>query len=747
MSVLDTIDTTVTFEWDETRTIGTLVQLGGHTAVVTSLRAPEIGTHVGLRIEGETANDAMAIDGVCLALSDGEWGEQQVTVALHRVGTTASAQILRTFLEQHQIERGGSVSVGRHRDNPDVKRYVYVLPDTDANRRNDAAGVMAPTAVAAPTAIAAAFGPAAPTAVKAPASTPASKSAEPVAARPQAAGAAGPGAPAVVSPAPAVISPAQAAVSPGPAGREAPAGPTLPAASPPPLRAPLGTSVGTAGPAAAFAQAPGGPGAPVASSNRPGNDTAAPVAQTAAIALGAGPSAEADHRPAIGPASVTIRAASPLALVGDAPKPAPSAAPAPAPRQTSPMPNFAPVGVKSVSTLAGDDAGLPIDDEELSSTQMLDALSLSAASVPMEASYAAGVVEPSFSAAAEESVIDDELAALLAQLDERTSDRQKRATGGLAQPESAALKPLPTIGTAKATVSQPVAPAVTAVPVPEPESFEPSLAFAAPAAAAAAPAPAQVTAPAPNTQAEEDPFAALFAAAAQGDSGLVPAEPVLPPAPDHRHNSSFFGPAESIDDHDADEQILVQTVSPDEAVAAPIMQSAEPGSAQDKRQKEVRSLVRRLFRRAESGAVAALDTTEAPPLTSAASAAAMTPSSGLPASSLFQPDSTLRVEIAVQFEWKKKKHSGTLQRIGDSKVRLRSAHMPPLYDRVVVLLPGNGPKDILQLQCEVTHVRHPEVEGASPAFDARITPGGNPPAVMAKLRDRLQRWATQTEPG
>jgi hypothetical protein len=398
-----------------------------------------------------------------------------------------------------------------------------------------------------------------------------------------------------------------------------------------------------------------------------------------------------------------------------------------------------------VSTFASEDAGLPIEDEELSSTQMLDALSLSAASLPMEASYAAGVAEPSFSAAAEESVIDDELAALLAQLDERSSDRQKRATGATEQPESAALKPLPTIGTAKASAAQPIAQTVATAPAPETrreaEPYEPSIVFAAPVAVAV---PA---ATAPIVDAEEDPFAALFAAAAQGDSGLMPAEPVLPPAPDHRHNSSFFGPADSIDDHDADEQILVQTVSVDEAVAAPVMQAAEPGSAQDKRQKEVRSLVRRLFRRAESGAVAALDTTQAPPLTSAASAAAMTPSSGLPASSLFQPDSTLRVEMAVQFEWKKKKHSGTLQRIGDSKVRLRSAHMPPLYDRVVVLLPGNGAKDVLQLQCEVTHVRHPEVEGASPAFDARITPGGNPPAVMAKLRDRLQRWATQTEPG
>ena len=82
MSVLETIDTTVTLEWGETRTIGTLVQLGGRTAVVDVSRAPAVGTHVGLRIEGETDDEAIAIDGVASAMRDGGWGEQQLTIEI-----------------------------------------------------------------------------------------------------------------------------------------------------------------------------------------------------------------------------------------------------------------------------------------------------------------------------------------------------------------------------------------------------------------------------------------------------------------------------------------------------------------------------------------------------------------------------------------------------------------------------------------------------------------------------------------
>lgn len=131
MNVLDTIDTTVTFEWGSTRTIGTLLQLGGRTALVTALRAPEAGTVVFLRIEGDSPQDSMALDGECTAVTDSEWGERQVEIEVQRVGTTASAAVLRDFIERHGLAKGGSVSVGRNRDNPDLKRFVYSLPAID----------------------------------------------------------------------------------------------------------------------------------------------------------------------------------------------------------------------------------------------------------------------------------------------------------------------------------------------------------------------------------------------------------------------------------------------------------------------------------------------------------------------------------------------------------------------------------------------------------------------------------------
>jgi hypothetical protein len=132
VNVLDTIDTTVTFEWGDTRTIGTLVQLGGRLATVTSLRAPDVGAAVFLRVEGDSPQDGLALDGVCTAISDSEWGEQQVEVTIQRVGTTVSAVVLRAFIEKHGIDRGGTVSIGRNRDNPDLKRYVYALPEPGA---------------------------------------------------------------------------------------------------------------------------------------------------------------------------------------------------------------------------------------------------------------------------------------------------------------------------------------------------------------------------------------------------------------------------------------------------------------------------------------------------------------------------------------------------------------------------------------------------------------------------------------
>ena len=127
MSVLDAIDTTVTLEWGQTRTVATLTRLGGRTATVTALRVPEPGVDCFLRLEGDGPHDTIAIDGQCVALRDSEWGETQIDVMLIRVGTTTSATALRDFIEQHDIQKGGSVAVGKNRDNPDVKRFVYTL--------------------------------------------------------------------------------------------------------------------------------------------------------------------------------------------------------------------------------------------------------------------------------------------------------------------------------------------------------------------------------------------------------------------------------------------------------------------------------------------------------------------------------------------------------------------------------------------------------------------------------------------
>lgn len=147
MNVLEDIDTTVTVEWSATRSIGTLTQLGGRVAVVTALRAPPEGTSIFLRVEAEGQQDGIALDGICVAVTDSEWGEQQLEVDLQRVGTTASATVLRDFIERHGIDRGGSVSIGKNRDNPDLKRYVYTLPElgkSAAGGLRDAAEVLSP---------------------------------------------------------------------------------------------------------------------------------------------------------------------------------------------------------------------------------------------------------------------------------------------------------------------------------------------------------------------------------------------------------------------------------------------------------------------------------------------------------------------------------------------------------------------------------------------------------------------------
>ena len=127
MNVLDTIDTTITLEWAQTRTVATLVRLGARTATVAALRTPDVGTDCYLRMEGDNPNDSFAIDGTCVAVRDSEWGEMEVDVAIARVGTTTSATALRDFIDQHQIAKGGTVAVGKNRDNPEIKRFVYTL--------------------------------------------------------------------------------------------------------------------------------------------------------------------------------------------------------------------------------------------------------------------------------------------------------------------------------------------------------------------------------------------------------------------------------------------------------------------------------------------------------------------------------------------------------------------------------------------------------------------------------------------
>lgn len=164
--LLELIDTTVTLEWESTRTIGTLVALGERTATLTALRAPPANAQVFMRIENEDPSQNMALDGICLSVVDSDWGEQQVEVALVRVGTTASAAALREFIERHGIERGGTVSVGRNRDNPELKRYVYALPEKV---------VLAPSAVAAVSAATAPGQAAAPSAPAAAVAAPSSK--------------------------------------------------------------------------------------------------------------------------------------------------------------------------------------------------------------------------------------------------------------------------------------------------------------------------------------------------------------------------------------------------------------------------------------------------------------------------------------------------------------------------------------------------------------------------------------------
>lgn len=129
MSVLDSIDTTVTLEWPGRRTIGSLVEVDGHVAVVTALNAPAEGAGLTVTLEGETADEAVAIDGVCLGISETAWGERRIEMELLRVGTVCSASRLRDFVEQYGVASGGSVHIGTSSAHPGQKRFVYHVPE------------------------------------------------------------------------------------------------------------------------------------------------------------------------------------------------------------------------------------------------------------------------------------------------------------------------------------------------------------------------------------------------------------------------------------------------------------------------------------------------------------------------------------------------------------------------------------------------------------------------------------------
>jgi len=129
LSVLDTIDTTVSLEFGATRTVGTLLELTAHMAVITALKLPEEGGELNVVVEGDDPDESVTLDCICVSVSETAWGEQQAEVEVLRVGTTCSASRLRDFIEQYAVARGGSVHIGQNRDNPNQKRFVYHVPD------------------------------------------------------------------------------------------------------------------------------------------------------------------------------------------------------------------------------------------------------------------------------------------------------------------------------------------------------------------------------------------------------------------------------------------------------------------------------------------------------------------------------------------------------------------------------------------------------------------------------------------
>jgi hypothetical protein len=129
----ETSDTTVTCEWAATRTIGSLLVLQERRAVLTLLRAPEIGESVLIQLDDEASGEPPAtLDGRCITASQNEWGESLVEVELSRVGVVGSTETLQAFLDRHRIVQGGEVTAQPMPDSPQFLWCVYELPEPPA---------------------------------------------------------------------------------------------------------------------------------------------------------------------------------------------------------------------------------------------------------------------------------------------------------------------------------------------------------------------------------------------------------------------------------------------------------------------------------------------------------------------------------------------------------------------------------------------------------------------------------------
>jgi hypothetical protein len=125
----ETNDITITCEWATTRTIGSLLVLHGRRAVLTLLRAPEVGETVLVQLDDEASAEPPAtLDGCCVTASHNEWGEALVEIELSRVGVVGSAETLQAFLDRHRIVEGGEVTAQPMPDSPQFLWCVYELP-------------------------------------------------------------------------------------------------------------------------------------------------------------------------------------------------------------------------------------------------------------------------------------------------------------------------------------------------------------------------------------------------------------------------------------------------------------------------------------------------------------------------------------------------------------------------------------------------------------------------------------------